>query len=123
MLTSEARIQTEHPSRYLIRLCRHADSIGRKLLQLHPGDAQPRPQVKRVKWSDTAGTLTLNWGRCTMQAGPDTLTVRAEATNEENLQRIQDLITRNLERFGRRDHLRVSWQRPQAPAVQADTAG
>jgi hypothetical protein len=123
MLTNEARIQTEHPSRYLVRLCRHADSIGHKLVQLHPGHAQARPEVKHVEWSDAAGTLTLNWGTCTMQAGPDTLTVRAEAATEEDLQRIQDLITRNLERFGRRDHLKVTWQRPQAPAAQADTSG
>jgi hypothetical protein len=61
--------------------------------------------------------------RCTLQAGPDTLTVRAEATNEENLQRLQNLITRDLERFGRRDHLKVNWQRPEAPAVQAGEAG
>lgn len=67
MLTAEARIQTERPSRYLVQLCRHADS-------------------------------------------------------EENLQRIQSLITRNLERFGRRDHLNVNWQRPQAPAIQAGDA-
>ena len=58
-----------------------------------------------------------------MQGSPDTLTLRAEATNEENLQRIQDLITRNLERFGRRDHLTVNWQRPEAPTVQASEAG
>jgi hypothetical protein len=119
MLTNEARIQTEDPSRYLVQLCRHADSIRHKLLQLHPGKPQERPEVKHVEWSDTAGTLTLNWGRCIMQAGPDTLTVRAEATNEQELQQIQDLVTRNLERFGRRDRLTVNWQRPQAPGAQA----
>jgi hypothetical protein len=54
-----------------------------------------------------------------MHADPDTLTVRAEAATEENLQRIQDLITRNLERFGRRDHLKVNWQRPEPPTAEA----
>ncbi len=58
-----------------------------------------------------------------MHAGPDTLTVRAEAASEENLQRIQNLVTRNLERFGRRDHLKVNWQRPGPPAVPAGEAG
>jgi hypothetical protein len=51
------------------------------------------------------------------------VTVRAEGTNEENLQQIQNLITRNLERSGRRDHLKVDWQRPETPAVQAGEAG
>lgn len=91
MLTAEARIQTAQPSRYLVQLCRHASSISHKILQLHPGKTQTRPEVQHVEWSDTAGTLTLSWGRCTMQAGQDTLTVRAEAANEENLQRIQSL--------------------------------
>ncbi len=49
--------------------------------------------------------------------------VRAEATNEENLQRIQHLITRNLERSGRRDQLKVNWQRPEAPTVQTREVG
>ena len=46
-----------------------------------------------------------------------TLTVRAEAASEESLQRVQDLITRNLERFGRREHLTVNWQRPGTPTA------
>jgi len=123
MLTAEAHIQAERPSRYLVQLCRHANSINHKILHLHAGQAQARPEMQHVEWSGTDGTLTLSWGRCTMHAGPDTLTVRAEAANEENLQRIQNLITRNLERFGRRDHLKVNWQRPEAPIVQAGETG
>ncbi|MGH3192518.1 MAG: DUF2218 domain-containing protein [Streptosporangiaceae bacterium] len=122
MLTAEARLQTEQPSRYLVQLCRHASLINHKILQRHGAKAQVRPEVQHVEWSDTDGTLTFSWGRCMMQAGPGTLTVRAEAANEENLQRIQDLIARNLERFGRRDHLKVNWQRPGAPTVQGGEA-
>jgi hypothetical protein len=74
-----------------------------------------RPDIQQVEWSDTHGTLGLGWGRCTMHAGPGTLTVRAEAASEQSLQRVQDLVTRNLERFGRREHLTVNWQRPGTP--------
>jgi len=49
-----------------------------------------------------------------MQAGPDALTLRAEALDKDGLQQVQDLITGQLERFGRRDNLKVSWQRPEA---------
>jgi hypothetical protein len=45
-------------------------------------------------------------------AGPDALTPRAGATDEESLRRIQDLITADLERFGTREHLTVEWLRP-----------
>ena len=123
MLTAEARIQTEQPSRYLVQLCRHASAINHKILRLHAGKGQISPEIKDIEWSDTHGTLTFSWGRCTMQAAPGTLTVRAEAADEENLQRTQDLITRNLERFGRRDHLKVTWQRPEAPAAQVGETG
>jgi hypothetical protein len=71
--TAEARIQTKHPSRYLVQLCRHASSINRKILRLHAGNAQARPEIQHVESTGTDGTLILKWGRCTMQAGPDTL--------------------------------------------------
>jgi len=72
--------------------------------------------VQHVECSDTYGIISLNWGKWTMQASPDTLTVRAEAADEENLRRIQDLVAARLGRFGRRDHLTVIWQRPEPPA-------
>lgn len=123
MLTTQAHIRTETPGRYLRQLCRHANSVHQKVLQLHRGEERDRPQIQRVEWSDTNGTLTLSVGRCTLHAGTGVLTVRAEAADEANLRQIQDMVTRNLERFGRRDHLRVDWQRPNAPTVAADDAG
>ena len=112
MPTAEARIPTGQPSRYLIQLCRHASSINHKTLR-HAGRALVRPEIQQVEWSDTHGTLDMGWGRCTMQADPGMLTVHVEAANEESLQRVQGLIARDLERFGRREHLQVNWQRPE----------
>jgi hypothetical protein len=60
------------------------------------------------------GTVILNWGRWTLQAADRTLTVRAEAADEQNLERIQDLLTKRLESFGRREHLAVTWHRSPA---------
>jgi hypothetical protein len=65
------------------------------------------------------------WGRCLMSAAGNTLVVRVEATDPENLQRIQETVTRDLERFGQRDHLIVRWQSPDelsAHPTEADTA-
>jgi hypothetical protein len=56
----------------------------------------------------------LNWGRWTLQAADGTLRMRAEAADEQNLKRIQDLLTGRLESFGQREHLTVNWQRPPA---------
>jgi uncharacterized protein DUF2218 len=60
-------------------------------------------------------------GQCTVTATVDTLTLRVEATDEDGLERIQDIITRNFNRFGRREHLTVDWQRPETPSVAFDT--
>jgi hypothetical protein len=119
MLTAQAHIHTQAPGRYLTQLCRHANSIHQmnahmhKGAHLHRGEPQDRPQMQHVEWTDTDGTLTLSIGRCILHASADTLTVRAEAANEQNLRQIQELVTRDLERFGRRNRLTVTWQQPE----------
>jgi len=80
MPTAEAQIHTPRASRYLAQLCRHASQMGRPMrhrLRTHDrGDAPP--EVQHVEWSDTYGIVSLTWGQWTMQATPDTLTLRAE---------------------------------------------
>jgi len=126
MLTSEAHVETERPSRYLVQLCRHISQMGRPLghrPRAHGGDTQSPPEVQHIEWTETYGTARLSWGQWTMQAAPGTLTLRAEAADEKDLQRIQDLVAGRLEKIGRRDHLAVAWQRSEAPSVQPDEAG
>ena len=71
----------------------------------------------------TAGNLRLSWGTCTLHAEDNTLTVHAESTDEANLKRVPEIITADLERFGRRDHLTVNWIRPDAPHLHPSEAG
>jgi hypothetical protein len=113
----EANIKTEHAARYLARLCGHAGKMGtagRRLGHRRPSraHADAAPEVRRVQCSGTEGTVRLSWGQWTMRALPGLLAVRAEATDEESLQRIQDLLTARLQKFGRREHLTVTWRRP-----------
>lgn len=127
MLTAEAHVETERPSRYLVQLCRHVNHQGQHLRhrpRTHPGgDAYARPEGQaHVEWSDARGTVNFGWGQCTMLVTPDTLTLRAEAAAEENLQRVQDLVAGHLNRFARRDHLEVSWQRPDTPTAHPSEA-
>lgn len=122
MLTLEARIETAQPGRFLVRLCKHAESMGRAGghgPRVHLGGLLARGQVRvRAECSDTSGTVTFSpWGRCSMTASADALTVRIEASDEENLRRIQDIVNRNLDRFGSRDHQAVGWRLPEAPGA------
>jgi len=118
MLTAEAHVQTSQPGRYLAQLSRHAQQVHRMRHRPHSPnerDAQPSPKVKHAEWSETRGSIDFGWGRCTLQANGALLTLRAEAADEEDLQRVQDIVTRDIERFGSREHLKVSWQRLDPP--------
>ena len=115
MLTAEADIRTEHAARYLARLCGHAGKMGtagHRMSHRRPSHApgDTRPEVRHVECSETEGTVSLDWGQWTMRAFPSRLAVRAEAADQDNLRRIQDLLTARLQKFGRREHLTVNWQ-------------
>lgn len=113
MPAAEADIPTEHAASYLIRLCDHIGKLGQAGLP-HRRAAHGRgggpPEIRHVERGETEAAVTLNWGRWVMHARPGLLAVRAEAADEENLRRIQDLLTTRLENFGRREHLTVAWR-------------
>jgi hypothetical protein len=119
MLTAEARVETSRPARYLAQLCQHLSNKGRHLgtgnggpsghRSEHSGPA-PAEQV-RVEWTETDGTVTFPGGHCAMQAGPEALLLRAEATDAGTLEFIENLITSHLGRFSHREPLTVTWQR------------
>ena len=125
MLTAEAVIQTEHPERYLARLGTHAAKMRQHLgsrLRAH-GSGETAPEMQHAEWSATRGTVRLNWGGWTMQATPGTLTLHAEADDAASLRKIQDMLTTRLEKFGRREHLTVTWQQAATPAGEPGQAG
>jgi hypothetical protein len=113
VFTAEARIDTDRPQRYLAQICKHAAAMGGggHRARMHLGDHPDRQQPEvHAEWTDTQGSLTFtHGGTCAITADNNTLTLRIEATDEENLRRIQDILTRDLDRFGRRDRLVVDW--------------
>ncbi|MFI7679044.1 DUF2218 domain-containing protein [Actinophytocola sp. NPDC049390] len=120
MLTTESRIETANANSLLAHLCRHAAKMGEHLRHGAMPGAHARPDVLGVDFSDTHGRLDLTWGRCVLDADPDGLTVRIEAGAEEHLRGMQGIITADLERFGHRENLTVTWS---PPAVHADETG
>jgi hypothetical protein len=111
MPAAEADIPTERAASYLARLCGHAAKMGQASHRphAHGRDGGP-PEVYHVERAGTEATVILNWGQWTVRALPGRLAVRAEAADEEDLRRIQDLLTARLEKFGRREHLTVTWR-------------
>ena len=116
MLMVEAHIETEQSSRYLVRLCTHAASMGRTQghgIRAHRNEALSRGEVEvQAHWSDTHGTVTFSpWGRCEIAATRTALVLRIEAADDEDLRRIQDIITRDLNRFSGSEQLAIVWLR------------
>jgi len=124
MLAAEAQVKTEDPGRYLTQLCRHAQQVHRMRHRPrdHGGDGQPPPKVQHIECSETSGMISFGWGQCTMQVTPGTLMLRAEAADEESLQRVQGIIGRDIERFGKRGRLTVSWLRANGPCAKPGQA-
>jgi hypothetical protein len=121
MLTAEVQVEAERASRYLVQLCRHAASMagtdGHQFRTHAAGHSPVRDQVQvRAEWSETHGVIRFDpWGQCTLEATATALVLRIEATGADGLRQIQDVITSDLGRFGRRDHLRVNWHHTEAP--------
>lgn len=111
----EARIATDRPNRYLGQLCQHASAMnsrsGHRLRAgSHAQRAEDATLTVHAECTETAGVLTFNSGaRCTISATPNQLTVRIDADVEHTMNQVRDVITRDLERFGRRDGIFVSW--------------
>jgi hypothetical protein len=122
MLSAQATVETDRPSRYLVQLSRHGSHMSRPMNhrpRAH-GAGETSPEVRHAEWSDTRGIITFGWGQCALQATPEGLTLRAEAADEDGLRRIQDGIAARLERIGRRDQLKVNWQQVAPSAAPSD---
>jgi hypothetical protein len=114
MLTAEARIDTDRPERYLAQICKHAAAMGAggHRARMHGGGHPEREKLDvHAEWSEARGSVTFApWGSCAITADGRVLTLRVEAVDEASLGRIQDVLTKDLDRFGRRDGLVVNWQ-------------
>jgi hypothetical protein len=115
MPTLEAQVETERASRYLVQFCKHAAAMGGggHTMRMHLHGMLNRRDVQvAAEWSDTRGAVTFTpWGRCTLASDTKTLTLRIEAAGEDGLEQIRDVVSRDLERFSRRDPLTVTWHR------------
>jgi hypothetical protein len=121
-----AQIPTERASRYLTQFCKHADAMAsevhRPRMHLH-GVLARRDVGVSADWTETRGTVTFSpWGRCTLDATADTLALRIDATDDDGLDRIRDIVTRDLQRFSSRAPLTVTWQPSHTAGSVTDSA-
>ena len=114
MPAAQAVISTSRAAEYVTRLCGHAAKMGPATMRLHnrlraahAGGAPP--QVQHVQHDGDDATVTLDCGQWTMHAAPGQLTIRAQAPEQDSLQRIQDQLTHRLLTLARREQLTITW--------------
>jgi len=95
LLSSEARVSTKAPRRYLGQLCKH---FGHRL------------PVQLEEWQ---GRIEFPAGVCELDAAADerALVMRVSASEEAALARLEEVVGRHLERFAFREETKVTWKR------------
>ncbi len=101
--TSTARVPTSHASRYLQQLCKHWQ---------HNLTVAFTPDHGTVVFpQDARGADHPGDGLVTFDASGETLTVRIDATSDEQLTALQGAVARHLDRFAFREApLAFDWQ-------------
>jgi hypothetical protein len=91
-ITTRAEVATEKPVPYMRQLCKH---FGHKI---------------EASYDDDSGYIQFDFGRCELHALSDRLALVVSAADQEDHERMERVIGSHLERFGKRDELRVDWQ-------------
>jgi uncharacterized protein len=92
-LTSRAVVPTAKPSPYLLQLAKH---FRHKL---------------DVRFDAQEALIVFEGGHAGLRVEPGALSLAAVAPTPDGMRRVEEVIGSHLERFGRRDGLRVTWQR------------
>jgi hypothetical protein len=114
MLVSTAHVATERPTLYLERLCEHF------------ADARQRHSAQEfeVTFDEHAGFIDfapIVTGTCRLDARQrGVLVIEASASDQAALERLQRIVTKHLERFGRSNGLSVNWTPPADDARQVE---
>ncbi|MFE3193013.1 DUF2218 domain-containing protein [Nocardia sp. NPDC059240] len=109
----ESRIPTDRPARYLRQFRTHAEAMASPRghrLRSHAGKPHSPTDVQlRVEGTDERATAHFDpWGTCLLTATPDALLIRIDAADTASLDRLRDLVTADLTRFGR-GTLSIEW--------------
>jgi hypothetical protein len=113
MLASTARVATERSMTYLRQLCEHF------------ADASQRHSTQEfdVSFDDHEGFIAFApvvSGSCCLDARQEgLLVVEASGSDQTGLERVQRIVTKHLERFGRSEGLTVEWR----PSTERPSTG
>lgn len=94
MFSSQTCIQSEHAARYLNTLCRH---FARKVA---------------ASWNEQQGEVQFVDGLCKMWLDADvSLVICCETPSEQQLDKVESILTMHIQMFQRREELSINWLR------------
>jgi uncharacterized protein len=93
-ITSVADVPTDAAARYAKQLLAH---MSHKIT------------IETIEGEPLGGRLVFAYGSATVIPRPDRLTLSATAADAESLARVQDVVSRHLQRFGARRAIAVEW--------------
>ena len=98
-----ARVPTAHGGKYLQQLCKHwQHNLAVEFTAEHGTVTFPR-DARGAEWAADA--------LVTFDAGPDSLSVRIDASSDAHLEAMQGVVARHLDRFAFREApLAFDWQ-------------
>lgn len=103
MKSATAKVPTEHASKYLQQLCKHWQH--NLVVEFNP-DHGTVTFPKDARGADWPGDALV-----TFDAGPGTLSVRIDASVDEQLEGLKGAVARHLDRFAFREApLTFDWQ-------------
>jgi hypothetical protein len=106
-MLSEANLQTAQASELLAQLCRQFQSRAA---------AHPDLGIA-IQSSEMRSSVDFGWARCVLEASPDALHLRVEADQADDLERLQELLTRHLEHHSSSEQVAVLWSSGGDPAA------
>ncbi|MBA3941195.1 MAG: DUF2218 domain-containing protein [Sphingopyxis sp.] len=103
MRSATASVPTAHASKYLQQLCKHwQHNLAVEFTAEHSTVTFPR-DARGASWADDAIV--------TFDAGADALAVRIDASSDEHVAAMEDVVARHLDRFAFREApLVFHWQ-------------
>jgi hypothetical protein len=111
MLSEQTRVGTDRAGRYLAQLCEHLHQLTARPGMHGPAgrhDGGP-PDPRRVEWTADRGVIVFERATFTLTAAAHELTLRVEAEEAQDLERIKHALSERIEAIGRRDGLTVTW--------------
>ncbi|MCY1272538.1 hypothetical protein D9M68_370370 [compost metagenome] len=91
-LNASAHVATETPGRYIGRLCKH---FAHKI---------------PVQYDEQHGRIEFAFGLCQLSAQADGLTLRVEARDPADLEKLKQVVASHFERFAWQEALTLDWR-------------